>query len=242
MIRRIFAPIAVLALLAATPQPPLALSLRFARTSFDLLDPVGIQLIVDNPSESRRDVAFASPNEYSITIYRGNKAIWHSAQVSTARAAPLGGTHARNIAPGASIFVTYVWSALAGDGASPAQGRYRVVADFEGVGAHLRAERSLRFIAPLAPSAVAALPVGSVATIAGRLDPDRDSVSAAGHSLQLSRIVRGIAAGRCIVVRGQVTAMRGVRGFDVSRSAPLRADGRAHDCAPVAAPHRRRSR
>ncbi|MDH2909536.1 MAG: hypothetical protein PXZ07_05395, partial [Candidatus Eremiobacteraeota bacterium] len=72
MIRRLFAPIAVLALLAAAPQPPLALSLRFARTSFDLLDPVGIQLIVDNPSESRRDVAFASPNEYSITIYRGN--------------------------------------------------------------------------------------------------------------------------------------------------------------------------
>ena len=242
MNRRLPALVAALALLAVAPQPPLALSLRFARTSFDLLDPVGIQLIVDNPSERRRDVAFASPNEYFITIYRGKKKIWHSARVSTSRAASSRGTHARNIAPGASVFVTYVWNALAADGTSPAQGRYRVVAEIEGVGVRLRAARTLRFIAPLAPSAVAALPVGSVATIAGTLDADRDSLGAAGHSLQLSRIVRGIAVGRCIVVRGQVTSLRGVRGFAVSRSAPLRNDGTARDCAPAIAPHPRRSR
>lgn len=239
---RLPALVAALALLGLAPQPPLALSLRFTRTSFDLLDPVGIQLIVDNPSDRRRDVAFASPNEYFIAIYRGKKELWHSARVSTAHGTPIGGTHARNIAPGASVFVTYVWNALAADGTSPAQGHYRVVAEFEGIGVRLRAVRTLRFIAPLAPSAVAALPVGSVATIAGTLDADRDSLSAAGHSLQLSRIVRGIAAGRCIVVRGQVTSLRGVRGFAVSRSAPLRADGTARDCAPVIAPHPRRFR
>lgn len=242
MIRRLLAPLTLFALVAAARQPPLALSLRFARTSFDLLDPVGIQLIVDNQSDRRRDVSFASPNEYAIAVYRGKQEIWHSPSVANVRAGTLGATHARNIPPGASVFVTYVWNALDAHGASPAQGSYRVVATFAGVGANLRAARTLRFIAPLAPSAVAHLPVGSVATIAGTLDADRDSLTASGYSLQLSRIVRGIAAGSCIVVRGQVSSLRGVRGFEVSRSAPLRTSGRARDCAPATALHRRRSR
>ncbi len=242
MIRRLLAPIALFAVLAAAPQPPLALSLRFARTSFDLLDPVGIQLIVDNPSDRRRDVAFATPNEYALAIYRGRKEIWHSAAVSTTGSATPGKSHARNIPPGASVFVTYVWNALDARGESPAQGRYRVIATFAGIDTHLQATRMLRFIAPLEPNSVARLPIGSVATIAGRLETDRDSISAGGYTLRLSRIVRGIAAGRCIVVRGQVTALRGVRGFDVSRSAPLQAVGRDRDCDPASARYPRRSR
>ncbi|MGC8484285.1 MAG: hypothetical protein ACP5O6_01425 [Candidatus Baltobacteraceae bacterium] len=242
MIRRFLAPIALLALVAAAPQPPLSLSLRFARTSFDLLDPIGIQLIIDNPGNRRRDVAFATPNEYALAIFRGGKELWHSAAVSTTNAAAPGKTHTRNIPPGASVFVTYVWNALDARGKSPTQGRYSVVATFAGIDARLQATRMLRFIAPLAPNSVAHLPVGSVATIAGRLDPDRDSISAGGYSLQLSRIVRGIAAGRCIVVRGQVTALRGVRGFAVSRSAPLQAVGRDRDCDPASARYPRRFR
>ncbi len=242
MIRKFLAPVALLALVAAAPQPPLELSLRFARTSFDLLDPVGIQLIVDNPGDRRRVVAFATPNEYALAIYRGRSEIWHSAAVSTESSPPLGKTHVRNIPPGASVFVTYVWNALDARNTSPAQGRYRVVATFAGVGTHLRATRMLRFIAPLQPNSVARLPVGSVATIAGRLDPDRDSISSAGYSLRLSRIVRGVVAGRCIVVRGQVTALRGVRGFAVSRSALLQNDGRVHDCDSVVARYHHRFR
>ncbi len=242
MIRRFLAPLALLALVAAAPQPPLALSLRFARTSFDLLDPVGIQLIIDNPSNTRRDVAFATPNEYALAIYQGTKEIWHSATVSKARPIAPGKTHARNIPPGASVFVTYFWNALDARGTSPAQGLYRVVATFTGIGVRLQATRMLRFIAPLAPNSVARLPVGSVATIAGRLDPDRDSIGASGSSLHLSRIVRGIAAGRCIVVRGQVTAFRGERNFEVSRSAPLQVVGRALDCDPATVRYHRRSR
>ena len=242
MIRRVLAPIALFAVLAAAPQPPLALSLRFARTSFDLLDPVGIQLIIDNPGNRRRDVAFATPNEYTLAIYRGRKELWHSAAVSTTNATTSGKSHARNIPPGASVFVTYVWNALDARGESPAQGRYRVVATFAGIGARLQATRMLRFIAPLGANSVAHLPVDSVATIAGRLDADRDSISTDGYTLRLSRIVRGIAAGRCIVVRGQVTALRGVRGFDVSRSAPLQAAGRDRDCDPAGARYPRRSR
>uniref|UniRef100_E6PGN3 Uncharacterized protein n=1 Tax=mine drainage metagenome TaxID=410659 RepID=E6PGN3_9ZZZZ len=242
MIRRFLAPIALLSLVAAAPQPPLALSLRFERTSFDLLDPVGIQFIVDNPSDRRRDVAFATPNEYAISIYRGKKEIWHSPAVSAQSSASPRNTHARNIPPGASVFVTYVWNALDLRGDSPAQGRYRVVATFAGLGARLQASRMLRFIAPLEPNSVAHLPVGSVATIAGRLDPDRDSIRSAGYSLPLSRIVRGIPAGRCIVVRGQVTSQRGVRGFAVSRSAPLQAVGRDRDCDPANVRYPRRFR
>ncbi len=242
MIRRLLAPVALIALVAAAPQPPLALSLRFARTSFDLLDPVGIQLIVDNPSDRRRVVAFATPNEYALTIYRGRVEIWHSAAVSTEKSTRFGKTHARNIPSGASVFVTYVWNALDARGASPSQGLYRVVATFAGVGARLQATRSLRFIAPLEPNSVARLPAGSVATIAGRLAPDRKSIRSSGYSLPLSRIVRGIAAGRCIVVRGQVTSLRGVRGFAVSRSAPLQSDGRDRDCDSAIARYHHRFR
>ncbi|HUY11857.1 MAG TPA: hypothetical protein VMV73_06315 [Candidatus Dormibacteraeota bacterium] len=233
----------VIALLALSKSAaPFSLSLRLTRSSLDMLDPIGIQLIVDNPSAQRRPLAFTTPNEYHIEIYDGHTQLWHSPVRSAAPSGLHEAMHSIALEPGASIFVTYFWNALDSAGATPLQGEYRVTAQIDGAVTTLKASTMLRFVAPLPLSAIAKLPADTAVTVSGRLGSDLQTITDTSGSLRLASRLPAAKPESCVAVRGSVQVARSVRSFAVMRWAPLRADDRARDCAPVSTPDPHRFR
>ena len=97
------------ALLAATPAPPVGVTVEVQRTSFDLLDSLPIDVVAHNPSSTVRTCKFPQPSEYAIEVVGGEKTMWTSLPPSP----PPGivfGTHERAFVPGPTTVVVYEWN------------------------------------------------------------------------------------------------------------------------------------
>ena len=204
---------------AATPAPPLSLSIAVHRTSLDLLDSLPVTIVVHNAAPTLQTLRFPAPSEYAIEILRDGKTLWKFAPAS-----PPGAVfppHTRAVAPGPTTIAVYDWNELTRDGWSPSPGSYVVRAWLLTDKPQLEAASRIVFVAPLTPSAVASLPPDTEITLAGTLGAQSATIGDANASASLSRRIAA-APGTLLVARGYVTKRPdGSRAFAVVRWAPL---------------------
>lgn len=213
--------LAALVLVAATSATPLTLRIHVQRSSLDLLDSLSIGLVVDNGSGSSRMLQFPQPIEYAIEVQDGGRTIWSSLPPSPAPEAAFK-PHDRSFAPGSTPLVFYAWNQVARGGWSPTAGTYVVKARLLDAGTQPTATTRVRFVAPLAISAVAALPPNELVTVAGHLDGSRQVLGDAHDTIRLTRRIPSAPVDTEIVVRGSSIAQRdGSREFAVLRWAVL---------------------
>jgi hypothetical protein len=218
---RAAAMLAAVVLMATASSKPLALRIDVQRSSLDLLDSLSIGLVVDNVSGSSRTLQFPQPIEYVIEVQDAGRTIWSSLPASPAPQATFK-PHDRNFAPGATPLVFYAWNQVARGGWSPTPGTYVLKARLLNAGTQPMATARVRFVAPLAISAVAALPPNELVTVAGRLDDSRQTLGDGHDSIRLTRRIPSAPVDTKIVVRGSSIAQRdGSRDFAVLRWAVL---------------------
>ncbi|HTX58769.1 MAG TPA: hypothetical protein VMH02_03755 [Verrucomicrobiae bacterium] len=222
MLRRLaFAILAAAALLGASaPAAPLALTVHLVRTSFDLLDSVGIEVVVHNPSGSLRTLQFAQPTEYAIEILRGNDVLWSSLPPTP----PPNVTfppHSHSFGPGPTTLVVYDWNALTSKGRAPLPGKYAVRARLLSGNAP-SASVTFSFDAPLPIAGIAKLKRGQEVTVSGRLDPTHRIFTDTSASVKLERGLPYAPVDTPLVIRGYpVDHLDGTRTLAPERWAPF---------------------
>lgn len=197
----------------------LSLTLQLERTSFDLLDPVSIEVVAHNATAKPVPVVFPKPIEYEISILKNDVTIWTSPT-----AQPLGATipaHTRVVVPGSPVLAIYIWNAVANDGSAPAPGDYLVKARL--LGATLQPEASLKvhFISPVPVSALAKLNIGDEVTIAGTLDETKGLLTDATGTIPLMKHLPGATG--VVAIRGYIAQRPDhTRAFFIKRWAPIK--------------------
>lgn len=216
-----FTPVAMLALLGVSAGGP-TLSLHLQRTSLDVLDVIGIQLVVDNRASKPVPLRFGAAQEYVVSI-RPSKDIapvFTLPQQTPPPGVVIAG-HVRALQPGANVLATYEWNELTDAHTAIAPGRYTIEVRAL-TNPELTAHTDVTFVAPVPVSAIEKLKLSDVITIAGRLDASGSTLTDATGSIALSKHLSA-AAGATIAVRGSIAIdpQRGTRGILVERWAPL---------------------
>ncbi len=197
----------------------ITLSLQLQRTTYDLLDALSIEVAAHNTGKAPVSVRFPAPPEYRIDVLRNGNVIW-SSMTDTAPATAIP-PHAKMLMPGPTVLAVYVWNETAKDGASIVPGDYTIRARLLGETASPQAAMHVRFAAPTAVSALAALHAGDQVTIAGRLDSTRASLTDSSGTIALAKRLLG-APDVPVAIRGYVTMLPDkTRAFYVERWAPL---------------------
>lgn len=219
--KRICSIVALAVLMGAAPAP-MTLALHVIRNGFDLLDVAGIQLVVDNPSQSVRQLQFAQPQEFDVRITAADGTpIFTTPNPTPPPGVAIAG-HTHPIQPGANIFTTYEWNELADTRNSPAAGTYRI--DVRVLSApQLHASTTIRFIPPAPVSAVAKLKPGDELTVLGSVDAMGAALTDPTGTVALSRHL-AVGAGSTVVVRGSIAVdANGTRQLVVERWASVQA-------------------
>ncbi len=197
----------------------LTLSLQLQRASFDILDPVNIEVVAHNPGKAPASATFPSPAEYEIDLLRGSDVVW-----TTIRPQPLSAVfppHRRSFMPGPSVLTVYIWNGLNGDGTAPAPGEYTLRARMLTNGTQPEATMPVRFINTIPVAAVEKLKDGDEVTISGMLDGGKNHLTDQTGTIALMRKLAA-ASQETIAVRGYLTtAPDRTKGFFVERWAPL---------------------
>jgi hypothetical protein len=179
----------------------LSLTLQLQRTSFDLLDPVSIEVVAHNASAKPISVVFPKPIEYEISILKDGVTIWTSPT-----AQPLGVTipaHTRAVMPGSPVLAVYIWNSISNDGSAPAPGNYTVRARLLGATLQPEASLNVHFIDPVPVSALAKLNLGDEVTIAGTLDETKGLLTDSTASIPLMKRLTG--ASGIVAIRGYIS-------------------------------------
>lgn len=197
----------------------LTLSLHLQQTSFDLLDPVSVEVAVHNPARVPTSVEFPAPTQYVVTVKRGTQVIWTSpATVPPGVSFP---PHRVPFEPGPSVLAIYVWNGLESDGTVPAPGDYTVSAKLLGTHERPTASARVHFIAPVPIAAARDLKLGDTITIAGTLDSTKGRLTDASGSVLLARRLLNAPPGT-VAVRGYLMLRPDRhRVFYVQRWAPM---------------------
>ncbi|MDP9018688.1 MAG: BsuPI-related putative proteinase inhibitor, partial [Candidatus Eremiobacteraeota bacterium] len=143
---------------------PLSLHADLKRASLDLLDPVGITIVVINSGKQPVTAHFPTADTYDIAIASGGKEVWRWSAVHASAQV----LRSFIFAPGKTTLVVHYWDELA-DGRSLAAGNY--IARITLVDGKYRpfVELPIRFAIPLPIAAARKLPLNSAATISGTL-------------------------------------------------------------------------
>lgn len=199
----------------------ITLSLQLQRSSFDLLDGVDIEVAAHNSASSPVTLKFPKPAEYEIDIVRGNDVIWTS--LSPPPPGAIFPPHQRNLMPGPTVLVVYIWNTIAADGSTPGPGDYTIRARLLGDGATAQATAPLHFINPVPVSALLKLKAGDELTIAGHLDVNKQVLTDASGSIKLMKRLLAAPPDAVVAVRGYVTTMPDrTQGFYVERWAVMK--------------------
>jgi hypothetical protein len=219
-LRTAIAAATALALLGATPVTPLTVSAQLARTSLDLLDSLGIVVVVHNASQASHLARFAQPSEYAIDVMRDGNVFWTSLPPSPPPNVSYP-VHTHSFAPGPTTLVIYEWNGVAHDGWCPPPGSYDVrVRLLDGSGS--ASSIKLTFARPLPIAGVVKLKPNEEATISGTLDAMRATMSDDTGAIGLARRLTNAPLGTAIVARGYASNRPdGSRQFAIERWAPL---------------------
>ncbi|GAC1392185.1 MAG: hypothetical protein NVSMB31_10070 [Vulcanimicrobiaceae bacterium] len=202
----------VLALTGATA--PLTLHADVKRTSLDLLDPVGIAIVVTNPGKQPVTAHFPTADTYDIAVSSGGKELWRwsaahvSAQVLRTLTFP----------PGKTTVVVHYWDEVV-DGRSLPAGNYTARVSLVDGKYRPSTEIALRFAVPLPIAAARKLPLNSATTISGTLRTKgtlMELVDATGSIGLSKRISMQDPTGR-FVVRGYLVKENNELSLSVDR-------------------------
>jgi hypothetical protein len=188
----------------------------------ELLDSLPVAVTVENAGSAPRTARFPQPAEYRLDLTDPDGKVLWSTFTSPPEGSPSFPVHTRVFPPGTTTLAVYDWNALLSGGSSPLSGTYVLRVRLLTEDPQPESSVHVRFAAPVSPGSINALKPGEPYTLAGTLDPMRQTLSDERGSAHLARRLLGAPLNAIVVVRGFVTvAQDGTRTFGVERWAPL---------------------